>query len=91
MGAALQADGETRSALSGLKHQKEKRSLGADSEEKHEPASDIDTVVVDSLKALDPKRPIREADMAEVRTNGTAHLLTTLLLTAQHIGKPFAR
>ena len=25
--------------------------------EKHEPASDIDTVVVDSLKALDPKRP----------------------------------
>ena len=27
---------------------------GADSEEKHEPASDIDTVVVDSLKALDP-------------------------------------
>jgi len=35
---------------------------GADSEEKHEPASDIDTAVVDSLKALDPKRPIREAD-----------------------------
>jgi hypothetical protein len=25
------------------------------------PASDLDTVVVDSLKALDPKRPIREA------------------------------
>ena len=24
--------------------------------------SDIDTAVVDSLKALDPKRPIREAD-----------------------------
>jgi hypothetical protein len=34
---------------------------GADSEEKHEPASDIDTGVVDSLKALDPERPIREA------------------------------
>jgi hypothetical protein len=32
-----------------------------DSEEKHEPVSDIDTVVVDSLKALDPNRPIREA------------------------------
>jgi len=29
---------------------------------KHEPASDIiDTAAVDSLKALDPKRPIREA------------------------------
>src|ERR1700694_4215626 len=40
------------------------KGLGADSEEKHEPASDIDTVVVDSLKALDPKRPIREADIA---------------------------
>src|SRR6476620_11544229 len=39
------------------------KGLGADSEEKHEPVSDIDTVVVDSLKALDPKRPIREADV----------------------------
>ena len=36
---------------------------GADSEEKHEPVSDIDTVVMDSLKALDPNRPIREADI----------------------------
>jgi len=35
---------------------------GADSEEKHEPASDIDTVVVVvGLKALDPEWPIREA------------------------------
>ena len=33
------------------------------SDGKREPASDIDTVVVDSLKALDPKWPIREADM----------------------------
>jgi len=33
---------------------------GADSEEKHEPASDIDIAAVDSLKALDLKRPIRE-------------------------------
>src|SRR5882757_299557 len=39
------------------------KGLGADSEEKHEPASDIDTVVADSLKVLDPKRPIREADI----------------------------
>ena len=31
-----------------------RKGRGADSEEKHEPASDIDTVVVDSLKALDP-------------------------------------
>ena len=38
-------------------------SRGADSVEKHEPASDIDTATVDSLKALDPKRPIREADV----------------------------
>ena len=40
------------------------RAAGADSEEKHEPVSDIDTVVVDSLKALDPEWPIREADIA---------------------------
>jgi len=39
------------------------RALGADSEEKHEPVSDIDAVAVDGLKALDPKRPIREADI----------------------------
>ena len=39
------------------------RAPGADSEEKHEPVSDIDTIVVDSLKALDPEWPIREADI----------------------------
>jgi hypothetical protein len=38
------------------------KGLGAESEEKREPASDIDTGVVDGLKALDPdgrleKRP----------------------------------
>ena len=31
--------------------------------------SDIDTAVVDSLKALDPKRPIREADIAAELSN----------------------
>jgi hypothetical protein len=40
------------------------KGLGADSEEKHEPASDVDTAAADSLKALDPERPIREADIA---------------------------
>ena len=39
---------------------------GADSEEKHEPASDIVTVMADGLKALDPRRPIREADMSHL-------------------------
>src|SRR3989475_11850674 len=38
------------------------KGLGAESGEKREPASDIDTAVVDSLKALDPEWPIREAD-----------------------------
>jgi len=33
---------------------------GADSEEKHEPASDIDIALMDSLKVLDPEGPIRE-------------------------------
>jgi hypothetical protein len=34
----------------------------ADSDEKREPASDIDTVVVDSLNALDLEWSIREAN-----------------------------
>jgi quercetin dioxygenase-like cupin family protein len=34
-----------------------------ESEEKREPASDINTAAVDSLKVLDPEWPIREADM----------------------------
>jgi hypothetical protein len=37
---------------------------GADSEEKREPASDVDTAQVGSLKVLDPEWPIREADIA---------------------------
>ena len=36
------------------------RALVPISEKKREPVSDIDTAVVDSLKVLDPKRPIRE-------------------------------
>ena len=40
------------------------KGLSADSEEKREPVSDINTALVDSLKALDPKWPIREADIA---------------------------
>ena len=47
-------------------------SPGADSEEKHEPASDIDTALVDSLKVLDPKGPIREADIVPVYLFGYA-------------------
>ena len=42
------------------------KGLGADSEEKHEPVSDIDTAAADSLKVLDPKRPIREADISHL-------------------------
>jgi len=45
------------------------KGLGADSEEKHEPVRDIDTVaVVNGLKVLDPKRPIREADVGRSPT-----------------------
>jgi len=36
---------------------------GADSEEKREPVGDIDIAVLDSLKVLDPRRPIREGDI----------------------------
>ena len=33
--------------------------------------SDIDTAAVDSVKALDPKRPIREADITVLRIVAT--------------------
>jgi hypothetical protein len=42
----------------------ESHGLGADSGEKHEPVSDIDTAAADSLKVLDPKWPIREAEFS---------------------------
>ena len=42
--------------------------LNANSEEKRQAVSDIDAVAVDSLKALDPKRPIREADIKPLRS-----------------------
>ena len=45
------------------------KGLGADSEEKQELASDIDIAVVDSLKVLDPNRPIREADIGKAVLN----------------------
>jgi hypothetical protein len=32
-------------------------------------ASDIDTVMVDSLKVFDPRRPIREADIGDLPPN----------------------
>jgi hypothetical protein len=45
--------------------------------------SDIDTVVVDSLKALDPKRPIREGGIcaqnpAQVRFTEYDHVVQAL-------------
>ena len=43
---------------------------------KHEPVSDIDTAVADSLKVLDLKRPIREVDVCPSRCR--SRLLTHL-------------
>jgi hypothetical protein len=54
------------------------KGLRADSGEKHAPASDTDTAKVDSLKALDPHRPIREADIQSVRPNDTVDPSATL-------------
>ncbi len=34
--------------------------------------SDIDAVAVDSLKALDPKRPIREADIEQASPSASS-------------------
>jgi hypothetical protein len=57
------------------------RAPGADSEEKHEPVSEIDTVVVDSLKALDPEWPIREADIARRGRDGRRAIAAVVNLT----------
>jgi hypothetical protein len=45
--------------------------------------SDIDTVVVDSLKALDPEWPIREADVVLTAANGS---FVPILLQKSAIG-----
>jgi hypothetical protein len=45
------------------------KGLSAESVEKREPASDADAAVVDSLKALDLSRPIREADISRPGLN----------------------
>ena len=49
--------------------------LDADSEGKHEPASDIDTAAADSLKVLDPKRPIREANIVANKIGALVYFL----------------
>ena len=59
------------------------RASGADSGEKHEPAGDIDTAVVDSLKALDPGRPIREADIVQVTPR--RQLLANAVMAASRV------
>ena len=41
--------------------------------EKHEPVSDINTAAADSLKVLDPKQPIREADIVQNGGNVRCH------------------
>ena len=50
------------------------KGLSADSEEKREPVSDINTAMVDSLKVLDLIRPIREA---VIRSRAAQWLLLT--------------
>jgi hypothetical protein len=54
--------------------------------------SDIDTVVVDSLKTLDPDRPIREADIQKFgsRPKKNPRTLPTGLLLLSPRGNPAA-
>jgi hypothetical protein len=70
------------------------KGLCAESEEKHEPASDIEHCLVDGLKALDPNRPIREADMCSAPPNvcygpkaDMPHLFDNLVNAVDHIIK----
>ena len=61
------------------------------SEEKREPVSDIDTAVADSLKVLDLKRPIREADITteitEVRQGPQAVIRSSSALASKGGGR----
>jgi len=57
---------------------------GADSEEKQELASDIEIAVVDSLKVLDSKRPIREADISRDLRSAVMTNVTTTLRAKYH-------
>src|SRR6478672_6123982 len=63
------------------------KGLGADSEEKREPVSDIDTAAADSLKVLDPERPIREADIEQVAVT-IRDFMSTRLRTIARIDIP---
>jgi hypothetical protein len=50
--------------------------------------SDIDTAVVDSLKVLDPKRPIREADIAGFPRRANIESREGFSQAAHQIGEP---
>src|SRR5260370_23202714 len=67
------------------------KGLGADSEEKHEPVSDIDTAAADSLKVLDPKRPIREADIAAGQIDVRLVPKADILAAVRYDGWPSSR
>jgi hypothetical protein len=76
------ADGAARPQTADTERTKTADTERTTSAAEHEPASDIDAVVVDSLKALDPERPIREADIATFEWNGRAFaLLRTLIVS----------
>jgi hypothetical protein len=64
--------------------------MSADSEEKHEPVSDIDTVAMDGPKALDPKRPIREADILHAEKNARNEMTKIDSLKAPALALPAA-
>jgi hypothetical protein len=49
--------------------------------------SDIDTAVVDSLKVLDPKRPIREADIGKVAALYLPLAVPLHLFTSDALGR----
>ena len=55
------------------------KGLGADSEEKREPVSDINIAAVDSLKVLDPNRPIREEKPTWTPNSGMSALTPIVL------------
>src|SRR5260221_10438632 len=62
------------------------KGLGAESEEKREPVSDIDTAVVDNLKALDPDGRLEKRTIGSIRRMGKAKRAHHLFAAEVRVG-----
>src|SRR6266511_1201759 len=67
------------------------KGLGAESEEKREPASDIDTGVVDGLKALDPDGRLEKRPYSRLRLRRCAIGLSCMACSPETLGDGYVK